>query len=416
MNNIRFAVALAVLSGISCAAPGAAVGAKVTAPVGISADHRYFVDGSGKPCFWLGDTEWELFTAFREDEAQLLLEDRAKKGFNAIQVMILGVSGTKKVNLAGQKAFLNDDPSTPNEGYFAFVDAIVKRAERLNLALVIGIYHKSPDYSKAITMKNARSWAAWVGHRYKDAPNVVWSMFPVANEASVPIVRELAAGLAEGDGGRHLTTVHPDPSPASSSWIHEEPWLSFNTLQSWKSDYSNYKMVEADYGRTPVKPVVNGEARYEEEDGTTPLMVRRGAWWSVLAGGFYSYGHAGNWMKPADWRRWVDSPGSRQMTLLRDVFGSLDWWTLVPDSSFLERRSGEVASARAFDRTWALLYFPSRGSVAVRMTDLREGLLPSWMNPATGQTLPAERATAKGVLHLNSPEGWEDAVLLIRAP
>ncbi len=48
-------------------------------------------------------------------------------------------------------------------------------------------------------------------------------------------------------------------------------------MQSFSSGFLNYQMVTADYARTPLKPVVDGEARYEAEAGTTPLMVRNGA-------------------------------------------------------------------------------------------------------------------------------------------
>jgi hypothetical protein len=58
------------------------------------------------------------------------------------------------------------------------------------------------------------------------------------------------------------------------------------------------------------------EARYEAEGGTTPLMVRRGAWWSVLAGGFYTYVFVyTRWLKRStphkiawgDWVRFSDA-------------------------------------------------------------------------------------------------------------
>lgn len=384
-------------------------------PIDISPDRRHFVDASGAPSFWLGDTQWELFLSFTEEEAEAVLEDRRSKGFNAVQVMLLGVGGGKKSNVRGEKPFVQDDPSRPNEAYFTVVDSIVRKAAEKGQVLVVGIWHKSPAYSTLITRENARAWGEWVGRRYREAPNVIWSMYPVANAASVPIVRELAAGLAQGDGGRHRITVHPDPSPASSSWIHEEPWLSFNTLQSWVSTHVNYRMTAADYARKPVKPVVNGEARYEEEGGTTPLMVRRGAWWSCLAGGFYSYGHGGNWMKPAEWRRWLDSPGSRQMKVMGDFFRSLDWWTLVPDPAILSGPAGEAAAARSSDRRWAIVYLPAHAPVTISMEAVKgERSRVSWMNPATGEIRPAGEFPASGTSLFTPPEGWPDAVLLLR--
>ena len=207
---------MAIIVGSQLAASAKAEASPIKAPVGISDNHRYFVDGNGNPCFWLGDTHG-VFLAVKSDEAQAIMKDRQKEGFNAIQVMLLGVGGGKKANVAGEKPFLNDDVSTPNEAYFRNVDTLVETAERLSLVLVIGIYHKAPDSGKMITGRNARAYGAWIGRRYREAPNVIWSMYPEAKPAYVPVVRELAAGLAEGDGKRHLVTVHPDPAPASSS-------------------------------------------------------------------------------------------------------------------------------------------------------------------------------------------------------
>ena len=76
-------------------------------------------------------------------------------------------------------------------------------------------------------------WARWLAGRYRDAPNIVWSMTPEAKPEFVPILRELAAGLREGDGGRHLITFKPDPAPYSSSFIHAEKWLDFDSMQTW---------------------------------------------------------------------------------------------------------------------------------------------------------------------------------------
>jgi hypothetical protein len=421
---MKAAALLLALATASCAAsalagpvPSAGRKAGVEGPVGVSSDGRFFLDAAGRPTFWLGDTQWELFLSFKEEEAEALLEDRRAKGFNAIQVMLLGVGGGKKPNASGARPFLNDALSTPNEAYFSAVDRIVRIAARKGLVLVIGIYHKSPEYARMITPENARAWASWVARRYRSFPNLIWSMYPVARDSSVPIVRELAAGLAEGDGGAHLVTVHPDPSPASSSFIHAEPWLSFNTLQTWQSNFLNSSMVASDYARSPAKPVVNGEARYEAEGGTTPLNVRNGAWWSCLAGGFYSFGHGGNWMKPAEWKSWLDSPGSRQMKVLGDFFRSLDWWTLVPDPAIVSGAAAQKAAARSSRREWAIAYLSGGGSLAIDLAaaNATGSADASWMNPASGEVRPAGTFLAAGIRTFAAPEGWADAVLLVRA-
>ncbi|MCU0979001.1 MAG: hypothetical protein MUF25_07515, partial [Pirellulaceae bacterium] len=58
-------------------------------------------------------------------------------------------------------------------------------------------------YRKSLTVQHARAWAKWLAGRCKDASNLVWSLMPVATPKYVPILRELAAGLRQGDGGRN---------------------------------------------------------------------------------------------------------------------------------------------------------------------------------------------------------------------
>jgi Tol biopolymer transport system component len=390
-------------------------------PVRVSQDGRSFVDQAGEPFFWLGDTQWELFHAFTVRDAASICEDRKSKGFSVLQIMILGVGGGTKPNVEGEKPFLNDDPLTPNERYFAHVDRMIETANEKGLVCAIGIYHKSNDYARLITRAKARGWAKWVAQRYKGVPNIIWSMYPEAKETSTPIVRELAAGLQEGDAGRHLITVHPDPAPASSSdpW-HKEDWLKFNTIQTWNSGPANCQMVAADYARAPVKPVVNGEARYEQEGGTTPLDIRRGAYWSFLAGGYYSYGHGDNWRAPGNWKAWIDSPGSRHMAVYRQIATSLPkWWARVPDPSVFVDGPGKGnvmnAAARSAAGDWILVYLPTRATVAVHLNKLTAAGKADafWIDPKTGDRTRIGDYPTSGQQSFTPPGGWDDCVLLV---
>jgi len=130
-------------------------------------------------------------------------------------------------------------------------------------------------------------------------------MYSPLDPESFPLVRAAVKGLKEGDAGSHLVTLHPEGAPGSSSAAKAE--LSLNTFQSLSAGYLNYQLAQADYARTPVKPVVNGEARYEGDDGTTAFDVRRSAWWSYLAGAAFSYGHINNWKSPGSWREWINA-------------------------------------------------------------------------------------------------------------
>ncbi len=62
-------------------------------PIRPSSDGHHFVDSAGKPFFWQADTVWTLFHRLTLEEAGMLLDDRAAKGFNMIQAVGLIMFG-----------------------------------------------------------------------------------------------------------------------------------------------------------------------------------------------------------------------------------------------------------------------------------------------------------------------------------
>src|SRR5262245_37974674 len=381
-----FALSLTCLTiGRVEAAPG---------PIRVSPNGRYFIDAQGEPFYFLADTQWELFRRYSLGDAKLILENRKAKGFSVVMVMLTGVGPGTGPNLAGQHPWLNDDPATPNPAYFTNVDTVVKLAQANDLHLLIGIYHQS--YGNRMTVDNAKPWAAWVTSRYRDFPNVIWTIYPKATDSYRAIASKLADGIREGDGGRHLVSMHPDPSPATSSFMHAEPWLNFNSIQVWNELRLVYPLTLADYQKTPTKPVTMLEGVYEggEEYGypITPLLVRREAYYTCLAGGFHGYGHNDSWRVKARWRAALDDPGAQQMTILKRVFTGLpDWWTLVPDQTVLsagENAKGDVLnlSARSSTGKWIIAYVAGRPDITVNMSKVTAAKSASakWIDPATG--------------------------------
>jgi len=313
------------------------------------------------------------------------------------------------------QAWLNNDPMTPNEDYFKRVDAIVATAAEYEMVLVVGVYHAADQDKGRINLQNAGPWAKWLASRYRHARNVVWSMYPHAAQASEPVIRAAVQGLLEGDGGAHLITMHPDPSPKSSSFMHTETWLSFNTLQTWSTDLANYDMVSADYARMPVKPVVDGEARYEEEDGTTPLEARRAGYWACLAGGFYSYGHRDNWMSPQTWRNWWDTPGAAQLKVLGSVFRSIEWWKLVPDQTVLVNGAKGDVAARSEEGDWIMAYLTGDSPVTLELRRITASASAAgwWIDPLTGARTGIGPFSTSQDHTFEPPHGCQDAILLL---
>jgi hypothetical protein len=392
-------------------------------PIQISANRRYFVDAAGRPVFWLGTTQWQLFREYTLDEARLIIEKSKATGFAVIQVMLLGVGDGTLPNLHGNKPAHDDDPGAPNEAYFQHVDAVMEIARENDIAISMTVFHQR--YREWITLEKARGWARWLAQRYGHTPNLVWSMTPRATEAFVPILRELAAGLKEGDGGAHLITFKPDPAPYSSSFIHHEGWLDFNCMQTWRSVELIYPMVTTDYALSPTKPVVMAEGAYEAgtEYGfdVTPLWVRRQAYYSYLAGASHSYGHNDSWRVLPTWKQALDAPGAAQLGILKKILTGLDeWWELVPDQSLLTAggcAEGTVLNmaARHRDGRWAMLYLAGPASFSVRLDKLAGPADAFWIDPRTGGSQDAGRFVNTGVASFSTPDGWEDALLVLSA-
>jgi hypothetical protein len=391
-------------------------------PVKVSADGRYFVDQRGTPVFWLGTTQWQLFREYTVEDARTILEKTADKGFVFAQVMLAGVGDGTKANVYGQKPWLNDNPLTPNEAYFKNVDAVLRIAGANNVNISMTLFHQR--WRKLITADNGRAWAQWLAQRYKDVPNIVWSMTPEARPEFVPVLRELAAGLHEGDGGAHLITFKPDPAPYSSSFIHDEKWLDFDSMQTWKSVELIYPMVTHDYNLQPTKPVLMAEGAYEHgsEYGfdVTPLWIRRQAYYSYLAGASHTYGHNDSWRVLPTWKQALDAPGAVQLRILKKIFTGLnEWWCLVPDQSVFAagaQTQGQILNlaARHKDGKWVMVYLADKASFSLNLNKFGAAKVSArWLDPRTGDATPAGSFTNTGVQSFSTPAGWEDALLLL---
>ncbi len=388
----------------------------------VSSDGRWLVWADGKPFFYLGDTAWELFHRLNREEADLYLRDRASKGFTVIQAVVLAeLDGLGTPNPYGDVPLIDNDPTKPNEAYFRHVDYIVERAEALGL--FIGMLPTWGDKwnkkwgvgPEIFTPESARIFGRWLGRRYKDR-QIIWILGgdrPIENERHREIIRAMAAGLAEGDEGVHLMTFHPVGGASSAQWFHEEPWLSFNMFQSGHGspNFPNYKMTLAAYELRPVKPVLDGEPRYEDHPiGWKPEKgwfddwdVRQAAYWSMLSGACgHTYGNHNIWQmwqpgrKPISWARtpWREAlqhPGATQMGYMRRLFESRPWQSLVPDQRLIVSENpegpGHCRAARAADGAFAFVYTPLGLPVQVRLDLLNTGeVVAWWFDPRTGRS------------------------------
>ncbi len=389
----------------------------------VSDNGRYLERQNGQPFFWLGDTAWELFHRLSLEEATEYLENRAAKGFTVVQAVVLAQLGGLTVpNANGDLPLADKDPTRPVEAYFEHVDQIVTKANELGIVIGMlptwGSYWTSTNRGDLIfTPTNARQFGDYLGSRYRDA-DIVWILGGdenINNQEEREIIEAMAAGLKDGDGGRHLRTYHPRGPGRSSDYFHTASWLDFNMYQSSHAghDHDNGLYAERDLRLDPVKPTLDGEPRYElipvgfYFSGANRLDLfddndcRQAAYWSVLAGACgHTYGHNSIWQMwspdhdavlgaVVPWSEAIDHPGSFQMTHLRRLFEARPFHHLrAADEIILEGRGqmgDKVRAALSIDASYAIIYSPSGSPFTVNQDAIQANRLKSiWFDPRYG--------------------------------
>jgi len=400
---------------------------------------RFLAYADGKPFFYLGDTAWALFHRTTREEADLYLADRAAKGFTAIQAVVLAeFDGLTTPNSYGDLPLRDNDPTKPNEAYFKHVDYVVRRAERLGMYVAMlptwgDKWNKKWGVGPEVfTPENAEIYGEFLGKRYRDAA-IIWVLGgdrSPENDRHLAIVRALARGLKKGDGGTHLMTYHPVGWDTSAKYFHADEWLDFNMFQSGHSkvDTPNYEFMAAAYALTPVKPALDGEPRYEDhpvdwdpkKGWFDEYDVRQAAYWSMLAGACgHTYGDHDIWQfwQPGrtpisaartPWRKALDHPGSSQVGVMRRLFESRPFTTLVPDMTVVEGDVGtggdRKMAARASDGAFAFVYLPTGGSVTVKLSATSGRLAQAWwVDPRTGAAKRLEMLKTSGAHRFEAP-------------
>jgi hypothetical protein len=401
----------------------------------VSDNQRFLVYEDGKPFFYLGDTAWELFHRLNREEAERYLKNRASKGFTVIQAVALAeLNGLNDPNPYGHRPLVENDPTRPDvkEGpandYWDQVDFVVKKAE--SLGLFIGFlptwgdkWNKKWGEGPAVfNPQNAATYGEWLGRRYRDSANIIWILGgdrPVENDTHREIIRAMALGLRKGDGGLHLITLHPTGGQGSAEWFQEEKWLDFNMRQNGHEDGFNprYQATRADYDRTPIKPVLDGEPIYEDhpisfdakKNGhSVAADVRRPLYWDLFTGAFgHTYGHHSVWQMWAPgrppinnplmpWYEAIDQPGAGQMQYGRRLLESRPFLSRIPDDSVIVPGTPETSvpgaglkrfvAARDSQGSFAMVYVPTGRAFKVRMDKISGGKVKAWwFNPRNGE-------------------------------
>lgn len=417
----------------------------------ISENGRYLCQETGEPFFWLGDTAWELFHRLDRAQAEYYLKDRAKKGFNVIQAVALAEQdGLRVPNAYGRVPLLKDEqgrfdpcrPDTKGDSYWSHVDTVMDLAESLGLYVALlptwGDKYNVKSFGvgpEIFTPENAFQYGFWLGKRYGDRANLIWLLGgdrPLETETHFSVVRMMKKGLRDGEAFPHLIGFHPPGDSSSSAFLPDE--LDFHMIQSghMMDCYLNYHMVEADYARKPVRPVIDGEPRYEDhpknfrpEDGFFhDADVRSAAYWSVFSGAFgHTYGHSSVWCmeesaseyRPFVWRQALGRPGAGQMKHLKRLMLSRPFFERIPCQKLVpESRADEGHLCATRGERYAMVYTPNGNPFRVELGHIAgEKLVASWYDPRTGRMVPAGECENRGSAVFSPPKAGLDWVLVL---
>nr|MCU0490359.1 glycoside hydrolase family 140 protein [Chloroflexaceae bacterium] len=396
----------------------------------VSADGHQLVTETGAPFFWLGDTAWELFHRLTREEARHYFATRQRQRFSLVQAVALAeFDGLTEPNRYGELPLFERDPARPNPAYFDTVDDYIHMAAEHDL--YVGFLPTWGDKvaqglwmseNVIFTPENALIYGRWLGRRYQHVSHIVWILGgdrPVLHDVydDRPIWSALAAGIRESIP-QALITYHPCGGHDGPNGLHDEAWLDMVMYQSGHGsghDVPIWEWIEADYRRTPPKPMLDAEPNYEDSPvNPWPVWdaalgrfdaydVRKQTWRGTLAGApGVTYGHHSVWqfysperepINHADyvWREALERPGANQVQHLRSLLESRPPLLRRPAQELLRSPAGEggqhVRAARASDGSYAVVYIPCANQTVELDTACISGrqARAAWYDPRTGE-------------------------------
>lgn len=375
------------------------------AQIAVSENHRYLQTHDGRPFFWLGDTDWEMFHRLTREEAEAFINIRSEQGFNVLQAVALAeFNGIREPNRYGDYPLNNEDPTqllvTPGNNpadayeydYWDHVDFIIRKAAEKGM--YIGLL---PTWGDKVTLmwgegptiftpENAEIYGRTLANRYKKEWNIIWILGgdrPAVYKSSAtglekeiddrPIWRAMATGIRDVLGKDAFITYHPSGGEnRTSKYIHDEPWLDMNAFQSGHGarETDPWRWVAEDLALKPEKPTLDMEPCYEDHpvnpwDGKwtrargyfSAYDVRARIYRGVFAGACgVTYGHHHIWQfldsslhKPINvgdtlfhWRTAAKAEAAGELQHLKKLMLSRPYFTRIPDPGLIRSNPGST--------------------------------------------------------------------------
>lgn len=432
-------------------------------PLTIHSSGRYLVDSLGRPFRPQIYTPWVIVTEPTLAELRQVLDSLKATGFNGILFQMTNpvkyVSGANSpgslmasgalpfsLNLSGgtwngDPTFAGDlgannpapgnfdaDFSTANATYFAAVDTVL---DELNARDMLGIavphyngYNQGAQdgwwrtYANNSTAK-CQSLGTFLGNRYKNYPNLMWSMgvdMTPSVEAGPTHASTLKARAMldsiKAAGDAHLWGGHWKASRIStddSAFADVMDVQFVYTHGNYPTDGPTYGRSRVAYSTSPARPCLLIETAYEEENSTTVTQNRAHMWWAAVSTpGAITFGNGTTWKAGSGWLTKLGTPATIDVHRLGLLFNAIPWYQLVPSAlagtlTLVTAGTGTyttmaspgdfevggldwVASAATSDGRWLVAYRPPThsGTFTVDMAAMAGQARARWFDPTAG--------------------------------
>ncbi len=392
----------------------------------VSRNGRYFVDQRGRPILVKGDSPWALLVNASTAQLDRYVATRAKQGFNAVLVSLLGNvdnggPSDSGATYDGVLPFVRDHPGRLNDRYWDRVGHFLRKCRDAGITVMAypldgwtgTAYHHG--LAQAWSKAQARAYGKAVAARFSRFPNLIWAVGGDYNGVESKVNARFSAvlkGLAAG-GMNRLSTIQLTPNQTSYDVTYWARRIDFSFVYSYAPTYT---MLQAGYRKTNPAgahlPAVMGETHYEAFEGVTNLYLRSQAAWALTSGA------AGEFYGSED--VWASAPTSEalhttavsQLAALRRAFVKLNGWQrLVPDfsSHFItggrgpkgdasgEYLSGDTYVTGGITRrgTLAVVYMPNATSQTITLdtSQMGRGYTARWIDPTNGARVAAATGT-----------------------
>jgi hypothetical protein len=448
-------------------------------PLKVSANGRYLVDQNGTPWRVQAEAAWAMTAVGTPATVDTYLATRKAQGFDAFYLMAMvhygGPGPYYTVPNAPNDVNGNPPFATPNDfstagtttasaAYWTWVDTIIDKAAAQGMVVMLaytylGYGGGAQGWASAVQSNSTATctaWGNWLGNRYKNRPNIIWFALGDYTPPSGSTLEKNTMAIIQGikaAGATQLFMAEVSPSGDSTPTLDAPFFASVLDMNSFygygpTGHGDNFTQAARAYGVSPPKPAWVEEPGYEFEDNTGVFTgdsyeTRRSRFWSVLAGGTAGDGFGSRDVYVMqNFPACLSSAGALYSSYAFQLFGSFDWWNLLPTGvgpglagkTLITAGGGTgnagdlsyVTSAVTANGKHLLAYIPTFGgtssvSITVDMTAMSGTTRAQWWDPSTGSyTAIATGLANTGTHSFTSPgtngSGQNDWVLFLDVP